>query len=157
MDKVVLRPIGRGDIEHVISLQNTSLPITYSRERVWDKLFDRYERHSFVAAGTDGTIAGFVLSWDNVVVALAVGAKYRRHSIGRNLLRLCVNSHFPECVRLHVGTSNVAAQKLYVDSGFVEKQHCANFYTNPAGDALLFERASDSASWFTVPYEIILT
>lgn len=157
MDKVVLRPIERADIEHVIAVQNTSLPITYDRARIWDGLFDRYVHHSFVAVSADGTVAGFVLSWDDLIVSLAVDAKYRRRSIGRNLLRLCANSHFPSSVCLHVSTSNVDAQKLYADSGFVEKKRLPRYYKNPVSDALLLERPADAAHWVDVPYEINLS
>lgn len=156
MQKVALRPIRRDDLDQVIALQAASLPIEYDRKRVWDGLFDHYVCHTFVAVAADGTIVGFVLSWDDLIVSLAVAAKYRRCAIGGSLLRLCMNSHFPERVRLHVSVDNVGAQKLYFATGFVEKRRLARFYKNPVSDALLLERPAEQAQWFNVPYEIDL-
>lgn len=156
MQKIALRPIQRDDLDQVIALQAAALPVSYDRKRVWDGLFDHYARHTFVAVGTDGIVVGFVLSWDNLIVSLAVDVKYRRCAIGGNLLRLCMNSHFPERVQLHVSVHNTGAQKLYFAAGFVEQERLANYYKNPVSDALLLERPADAAQWFKVPYEIDL-
>lgn len=156
MQKVALRPIRRDDLDQVIALQAASLPVEYDRQRVWDGLFDRYVQHTFVAVGADGTIAGFVLSWDDFIVSLAVAEKYRQRKIGTHLLRLCMNSHFPEHVQLHVSVANIAAQALYFATGFVEKERIPDYYEHPVSDALLLERPKEHAQWFDVPYEINL-
>jgi ribosomal protein S18 acetylase RimI-like enzyme len=155
MSTVVLRPIQRTDLDQVIALQNAAFGFDYDRERVWDGLFDVYTFNSFVAVHSDtGAVVGFVLSWGNAIVSLMVDEKHHRRTVGKHLLRLCLNSHFPELVTLHVSARNAGAQAMYFDAGFVETGRVADYYKRPVSDALVLERPADAAQWFNVPYEI---
>jgi ribosomal-protein-alanine N-acetyltransferase len=146
--KISFRPITRDDLAQVIAINEASLSENYTREQVWDSLFDAYAAHTFVAVASDGAVVGYILSSNNHIASFAIDAKYRGRGVGKNLLQRCLNSYFPNTVTLHVRVANVSALQLYVLTGFVERQHIANYYTNPAEDGLLMARDEHDAQWF---------
>jgi ribosomal-protein-alanine N-acetyltransferase len=109
-------------------------------------------RIGFVAEA-DGKALGFIIGheiageWELENLAVAPGSQ--RKGIGRALVQRLIavveGRHAARLV-LEVRESNVAAGALYQSEGFEQIGRRANYYSNPAEDALLFEKKFDDLS-----------
>ncbi|MBK5257836.1 MAG: ribosomal protein S18-alanine N-acetyltransferase [Vicinamibacteria bacterium] len=74
------------------------------------------------------------------IVNFAVAPVYRRHGLGRRLLRSFLDhaaASGVEAAFLEVREGNVEARALYGSAGFTETQRRRGFYEGPQEDALL--------------------
>jgi ribosomal-protein-alanine N-acetyltransferase len=97
-----------------------------------------------VAEGVRGGVAGYFVGHVAVgsaeVLNLAVAPEARRRGLGRELLEaglLELAARGADEVFLEVRESNLAAQALYRDYGFVEVGRRRDYYTRPRESALV--------------------
>ena len=84
------------------------------------------------AAGEERDGAGWITT-------IGVLSAYRRHGLGRALLAACEDRLKHQRIRLCVRTGNLAAQKLYLDTGYVQVDVWKRYYTG-GEDALVLEK-----------------
>ncbi|MGH7583296.1 MAG: ribosomal protein S18-alanine N-acetyltransferase [Gemmatimonadales bacterium] len=106
-----------------------------------------------LVAEQESTIVGYVLGRVVVdqaeVLSIATMPDRRRLGIGRRLLDAMLGElarHGAHSVWLEVRESNLAARKLYQDSGFVADGIRRDYYRQPVEDALVLRRPLGPAS-----------
>lgn len=94
----------------------------------------------------DGTLAGFVVASlvppESEIEFIAVAPELQRRGIGRALLGAAMGElkrRGVTQVLLEVRASNVSAQAMYRNAGFVETRRRSGYYSDPVEDALLFQ------------------
>jgi len=90
--------------------------------------------------GIAGYLIGREVAGTGEVLNLAVAPEYRRHGVGRALLRAGLSflrKRRVEEVYLEVRESNQSAQALYLSSGFRPVGQRTAYYRNPKEDALV--------------------
>lgn len=103
----------------------------------------------YVTAWLDGTIAGYAGIWriadEAELISIAVAPEAQRCGVGRallkNLLEACAADGIA-VIRLEVRRSNLAAQRLYTEFGFIPYGVREKYYGN-AEDAILMMRQEE--------------
>ena len=143
------------DIPEVVAIEQASNLEPWTRESFLEELL---RPHSFlqvarVRAGHGEIVAGFMCFWvvaDEIqILNVAVHEAYRRQGIGRALMLDCL--HFGVGSKAHkavleVRASNLAAQRLYANLGFVVVGQRPDYYGGLREPALLMEL--NVADWF---------
>ncbi len=144
MSKVLVRPIGKEDIEIIAECEEKVFSDASSIKAI-KTLFDMGAIG--VLAETDGEICGYAYCADAVgeaeLLRIAVLSGWRRQGIGTVLLgemhdMLKEKGAFR--VFLEVRESNISARALYTSFGYSEDGKRRNFYSNPREDAILMSK-----------------
>lgn len=103
-------------------------------------------RFAQAARTADGTLAGFVVASlvppESEIEFIAVAPEYQRRGIGRALLTAAMEElrrRGVTQVLLEVRESNVSAQAMYRNAGFVETRRRSGYYSDPVEDAILLQ------------------
>lgn len=142
-----LRPMVEADLGQVMDIEIRSFPdpwtpVAYAMELRYNS------RASYtVAVSAEGTIGGYVGSWEADGVAtianIATDPKLRRSGIGRKLIDFaCSQAYDHECnaMQLQVRAQNTSARSFYAAMGFNEMGYSQHYYTNPDDDAVILVR-----------------
>jgi ribosomal-protein-alanine N-acetyltransferase len=96
-----------------------------------------------------GSPSGLLLPIEVEILNIFVNTKYRRNSVGKNLLNQCIN-HFltgnETLVHLEVRESNTDAIRFYCSEGFEISGVRKNYYSNPRENAILMRSRRSSTN-----------
>ena len=98
----------------------------------------------------DDLMVGFIAGEHRVaektawIATLAVHPEYRRRGIATSLLLACEEQLILPKIRLTVRVENVAAQELYIKSGYQKVGIWPKYYSG-GGDALLLEKENQNS------------
>jgi len=144
MSNCLVRPFQRGDLEHVLRVEEECFN---PEERYSRRVFEWYLLLNpiFYIAECNGEVVGYIIAiiHENAchVNSLAVREKWRRRGVGTELmnmaLRDCRDRGAKRAV-LEVAVDNDSAIRLYSKLGFRVKELIPGYY--PSRDAYLMER-----------------
>jgi ribosomal-protein-alanine N-acetyltransferase len=142
-----LRPMTELDLPLIQRIELASYDHPWTLGNFADSLHAGY---SMWVRETEGEIIGYyilmVAAGEAHLLNLTVAPMWRRHGLGRDLLKHCLRracDHHAESVFLEVRTSNAAAIGLYRSSGFVDLAIRRGYYPARDGreDALIMKKA----------------
>lgn len=144
------------DLDRILRIEQESFSVPWTRKMFEVELtqnpFGRLDVARPAEASQD--LVGYVCFWvvfeELRLMTLAVEPSRRRQGIGRALLDHALASGRAQGATralLEVRASNVAAVRMYEESGFRQTAVRARYYANPVEDAVLMERelSSDAA------------
>ena len=101
----------------------------------------------FLVAECEGKVGGFlcarIVSGEWEIENVVVGEEFRRQGVGAALMQALIakwEESGGAAVHLEVRESNAAARALYAKYGLREVGRRRGYYTEPAGDAILYAR-----------------
>ena len=110
---------------------------------------------ALVAEDPEGGIAGYLIGWvaadESEVLNLGISPDWRRHGLGRTLVREAVRLFREQGARqvyLDVRESNEAALQLYQGEGFTRIGRRRRYYRRPVEDALVLRASLESDAAF---------
>lgn len=136
------------DLEGVLTIEEASFPVPWSREVFLGELYENQVARLFVARAGEGSIQGCVVgytcTWAIVdemhITNFAVHPDYRRQSVGQQLLHgVLARARELGCRQavLEVRASNRGAQRLYARFGFAPVAVRKRYYTDNHEDAIV--------------------
>ena len=142
IQKVVIELMNFDDIKNVIEVENKSFTIPWHEESFIQELSNNLAL--YLVAKIEGRAVGYVGVWkilnEGHITNVAVHPEYRNQGIGRalvsELLLLCMKDGI-DAFTLEVRKSNLTAQKLYKDLGFVETGIRKRYYSDNNEDAVI--------------------
>ena len=145
---VAVEPMQLRDIPDVLVIEKLSFPIPWSKQAFVSEL---YNRHAiYLVARDNDMICGYTGMWlifdEGHITNLAVHPAYRRRGIGRLLLNSRIQTVKKQGLRrftLEVRRSNLAAQKLYAEFGFIQVGVRPRYYQDDQEDALIMWKELD--------------
>lgn len=142
----ILEPATVNDIEGIMEVERTCFQAAWTYEQ-YAQGMTQTDRHCSVVARWEGRVVGYAAmdrgGLEAHIATLGVLPNFRRQGIGRALLRYLLQwarQHGVETVSLEVRQSNVAAQQLYRQHGFVPVGQRCRYYTDNGEDALIMVR-----------------
>ena len=142
-----LRPMAEADLGQVMDIEIRSFPDPWTPVAYAMELRYNTRAAYTVAVSPDGTIGGYVGSWEADGVAtianIATDPSLRRSGIGRKLIDFACNqarNHGCAAMQLQVRAQNSTARSFYAAMGFNEMGYSQNYYTNPDDDAVILVR-----------------
>ncbi|HEY8417705.1 MAG TPA: ribosomal protein S18-alanine N-acetyltransferase [Limnochordales bacterium] len=144
---IVIEPMRVADIDMVMEIERRSFPTPWSRAAFVSELLDNDRAHYFVARATTDNgplVVGYIGLWliagEGHITNVAVHPDYRQRGIGRRLLEaaaeLC-RARSARRMTLEVRVSNLVAQRLYRDMGFVSAGIRRGYYRDNNEDAII--------------------
>ena len=131
------------DLDRVIEIEEKSFPTPWSRKAFYCELTQNIYAH-YVVARCDGEVIGYGGMWvildEAHVTNIAVHRDFRRRGIGRRILQELMNrarSRGAVRMTLEVRKSNIGAQRLYEQMGFVAKGLRKGYYSDLKEDAII--------------------
>lgn len=129
-------------LDDVCALENACFVHPWSRQSLEDSLNDR--QSIFLVATENGSVIGYIgMSFvldEGYIYNVAVDEKNRGRGVGSALIQTlvthCKKENFA-FLTLEVRESNVAAQSLYSNFGFIKVGERKNYYTSPDENAVL--------------------
>lgn len=138
-----IKPMRLEDLEAVMEIEEKCFILPWSKLSFLHELLDN-ERAYYYVAVKDQQILGYIGMWivldEGHITNLAVHPSYRRQGVGRALLK---NLAFEgkkmglNYLTLEVRISNLPAQILYKEVGFVEAGVRPGYYQDNREDALI--------------------
>lgn len=145
MNEIKLVPMNEGHISELARLEKICFSQPWSEKSLSEELENRVAH--FLVAEVDGRAVGyigiFVVYESSDISNIAVFPEYRRHGVGKLLLRgACdvAKRNGAESISLEVRPSNEGAIALYNSLGFEEIGLRKNFYRNPTEDGLILSK-----------------
>ncbi len=145
--ELVLRPMTKSDISQVFALDVMSFSLPWPERSYHYEVEENLHSRPWVmedARQTPPRIVGMIVVWmildEAHVATLAVHPDYRRRGIGQHLLANALLEAQKEgavLAFLEVRRSNLAAQALYQQFGFVEDGTRPHYYADNGEDAIL--------------------
>lgn len=136
-----IRNAQEADTAHIAKISAASFSEPWKENDFLDTLY--HENVIFLVAEEDG-IAGYGMLYCNLdegeIPEIAVDAAHRGEGVGTFLLKEMLRQAHTRGVGdvyLEVRVSNVAAQRLYANVGFLEAGRRRDFYKNPTEDAFV--------------------
>ena len=149
---VTIRPMEISDLPSVLDIEQRSFENPWRKEHFLINLHVRADARSWIAS-LNQKIVGFIIAWyissyadeegEAHIHNIAVSPDFRRHGIGRLLLRRAIRKGLQlDCsvTVLEVRESNKEARSFYKDLGFYETGIRPNYYQNE--DAVVMEANS---------------
>lgn len=148
--RTFISPMTPADLKGVMGIEKLAFSSPWPRSSFVHELKLKGLSHSRVfrlpGCGLPGDITGYVCFWHVVdevhVTNLAVHPDFRRRGIATGLIRDVLRFASEKEVRriiLEVRRSNLEAQNLYRNFGFVRIGVRRNYYTDTSEDALVME------------------
>ncbi len=138
-----ITPMRLEDLEEVLAIEEESFPVPWSKASFLYELLEN-ERAFYYVARSDGKVVGYIGMWmildEGHITNIAVAAAYRRRGIGRALLQYLVGASKRLGIRyltLEVRRSNIPAQNLYEELGFVRTGIRPRYYQDNQEDAII--------------------
>lgn len=141
--KVLIRKMEEKDLDRIMEIEKDCFTTPWSREsfvmEITQNLLARY-----IVAEIDGVVVGYGGIWmivgEGHITNIAVESKYRKIGAGKRLVEELINvSKEMEVMSmtLEVRKSNIPAQNLYKQYGFIEKGIRPNYYADDNEDAII--------------------
>ncbi|WP_214748854.1 ribosomal protein S18-alanine N-acetyltransferase [Exiguobacterium sp. s189] len=144
MADVKIRRMTWLDVEEVTKVEEASFSIPWTKEAFMNEML-RNEQAIYFVAVHDKRVVGFVGVWTIVdeghITNIAVLPEFRGQGIGNQLLtELVAFAKSKELVglTLEVRVSNVGAQKLYEQFGFMQAGRRRRYYQDNNEDAYIY-------------------
>ena len=142
-EDVVIRRMGREDLDAVTSIEEATFAIPWSRESFRQEL-ERNVAARYLVAEFRGQVVGYAGAWiildESHITNIAVAEPYRGRGIGRRLTLALLQylSNLGACyATLEVRVSNERAQNMYKSLGFVSVGKRKRYYEDNQEDAFL--------------------
>ena len=131
-------------LDEVAAMEKENFSEPWSREAFSDTL--KKEEYVYLVALYEGSVAGYagaVISFDEgSITNIAVGDKYRRMGIGKELMlqmaKILKEKNVTQ-IFLEVRESNEAARELYRICGYEDVGMRKNFYAKPTENAVVMK------------------
>jgi len=146
----VIRPMQVADIDAVMEIERRSFPTPWSRAAFVSELLDNDRAHYLVAcveteeaARVVGYIGMWLIAGEGHITNVAVHPDFRQRGIGRRLLEAAADicrACSARRMTLEVRVSNITAQRLYEDLGFVSAGIRRGYYRDNNEDAIIMWR-----------------
>jgi tRNA threonylcarbamoyl adenosine modification protein TsaD/ribosomal-protein-alanine acetyltransferase len=156
-----IRPMGDGDLEHVVAIERSTFPSPWTRGMFVDELLQGRSRAWYVVDSPWGIVgyAGLMeVDGEGHVMDLAVRGDARGRGLGSALL----SALFDEARRrrlgrltLEVRPSNASALALYKQAGFGEAGRRPGYYSDTGEDAIVMWTGPLDSGAATASAEII--
>ncbi|MGI1822725.1 ribosomal protein S18-alanine N-acetyltransferase [Exiguobacterium sp. TRN 1102] len=144
MADVKIRRMTWLDVEEVTQVEEASFAIPWTKEAFMNEML-RNEQAIYFVAVHDKRVVGFVGVWQIVdeghITNIAVLPEFRGQGIGNQLLAELVafaKSKGLVGLTLEVRVSNVGAQKLYEQFGFMQAGRRRRYYQDNNEDAYIY-------------------
>lgn len=144
MADVKIRRMTWLDVEEVTQVEEASFSIPWTKEAFMNEML-RNEQAIYFVAVHDKRVVGFVGVWQIVdeghITNIAVLPEFRGQGIGNQLLAELVafaKSKGLVGLTLEVRVSNVGAQKLYEQFGFMQAGRRRRYYQDNNEDAYIY-------------------
>ncbi|WP_214697075.1 ribosomal protein S18-alanine N-acetyltransferase [Exiguobacterium sp. s160] len=144
MADVKIRRMTWLDVEEVTKVEEASFSIPWTKEAFMNEML-RNEQAIYFVAVHDKQVVGFVGVWQIVdeghITNIAVLPEFRGQGIGNQLLAELVafaKSKGLVGLTLEVRVSNVGAQKLYEQFGFMQAGRRRRYYQDNNEDAYIY-------------------
>ncbi|MGA9466062.1 MAG: ribosomal protein S18-alanine N-acetyltransferase [Exiguobacterium marinum] len=144
MADVKIRRMTWLDVEEVTKVEEASFSIPWTKEAFMNEML-RNEQAIYFVAVHDKRVVGFVGVWQIVdeghITNIAVLPEFRGQGIGNQLLAELVTfakSKGLVGLTLEVRVSNVGAQKLYEQFGFMQAGRRRRYYQDNNEDAYIY-------------------
>jgi ribosomal-protein-alanine N-acetyltransferase len=122
---LLILPMELSDIDEVLQIERASCPSPWSRNSFISEIRDNEDAHYFVAK-SQGRIAGYLGSWfildEAHITTVAVSPDFRRRGVATSLFNFIFavgEANGITAFTLEVRKSNIGAQRLYSQLGFV--------------------------------------
>lgn len=142
MNNIVILPFSFEHVNGVFSISNMSFKTPWSKESIEKELENKFAR--YVVAIKDDLIIGYAGVWlildEGQITNIAVHPEYRGIGAGNMLLDALIEVCAIEGITsmtLEVRKSNIAAQNLYKNHGFVEEGIRKNYYLDTGEDGII--------------------
>ena len=141
-------PMDKSHLEAVHRLETENFATPWSLSMLEAELYNDLASY-LVAEGEDGTVLGYagvhIVCDEGHITNVCVDANYRRHGIGRELLKVYLRyGEVHLCLLdLEVRQSNEAAVKLYESLGFTIAGRRPNYYDSPKEDGYIMTKLWD--------------
>lgn len=144
MADVTIRRMNWLDVEDVTRVEEASFAIPWTKEAFMNEML-RNEQAVYFVAVSERRVIGFIGVWQIVdeghITNIAVLPEYRGQGIGHTLLAQLVafaREKDLAGLTLEVRVSNVGAQKLYEQFGFVQAGRRRRYYQDNNEDAFIY-------------------
>lgn len=144
---IVIQPMRVADIDAVMEIERRSFPTPWSRAAFVSELLDNDRAYYMVARADTETgprVVGYIGLWliagEGHITNVAVHPDCRGKGIGRRLLTAAADLCRARSARrmtLEVRVSNLVAQQLYRDMGFVSAGIRRGYYRDNNEDAII--------------------
>ena len=142
IQKIVIELMKSDDIKNVVEVETKCFTVPWHEESFIQELNNNVAL--YLVAKVEEKAVGYVGVWkilnEGHITNIAVHPNYRNKGIGRalvsELLLLCTKDGI-ETFTLEVRKSNLIAQKLYKDFGFVEAGIRKKYYSDNNEDAII--------------------
>jgi len=142
--KFRIRRMTPDDLEQVIAIDHASFSLPWPERSFRFELTDNPAARCWVAEGEDGSVIGMLVLWLIVdeahIATIATKPEYRRQGAAKQLMDYALVSAVDEGAKsafLEVRESNLAAQAMYRQYGFVATGRRPHYYKDNDEDALL--------------------
>ncbi|NLY89855.1 MAG: ribosomal protein S18-alanine N-acetyltransferase [Firmicutes bacterium] len=140
---VAVEPMQLEDLPEILVIEKLSFPVPWSKQAFLYELLNN-EYALYLVARENHEVCGYIGMWriidEGHITNLAVHPAYRRRGIGRLLLKALIQKgkkHGLRRLTLEVRRSNLAAQRLYMEFGFVQVGVRPRYYQDNQEDALI--------------------
>ena len=147
--KLIIRRMEENDLDRIMEIERDCFTTPWTREsfliEITENLLARY-----LVAEIDGIVAGYGGIWmivgEGHITNIAVETKYRKMGLGKKLLEGLIKLSMAmgiSSMTLEVRASNIAAQNLYRQYGFVSHGIRPNYYQDDNEDAIIMWKKFD--------------
>lgn len=165
-----VRLLNPSDLKNLKELFNQLFPVKYSMQYIQNLLSPNYLSLVIIDHSSDNKIVGVSISrrsWVNFfsterscyLSSFGIDRKYRRTSLGSDLLKITLNITFQcfgiKCVKLHTQKTNSAAIMFYQSIGFHPITVHPHYYNLPNTDPESDENVAIEYIIDTLPFETI--
>lgn len=146
---ILIRKMEEHDLDRIMEIEKDCFTTPWSREsfliEITQNLLARY-----LVAEIDGVVAGYGGIWmivgEGHITNIAVETKYRKMGLGKKLVEGLINLSMAmgiQSMTLEVRESNISAQNLYKQYGFISQGIRPNYYADDNENAIIMWKKFD--------------
>lgn len=146
---ILIRKMEEYDLDRIMEIEKDCFTTPWSREsfliEITTNLLARY-----IVAEVEGVVAGYGGIWmiagEGHITNIAVETNYRKLGIGKKIVEGLINLSIAmgiESMTLEVRKSNISAQNLYKQYGFLSQGIRPNYYQDDNEDAIIMWKKFD--------------
>ena len=147
MAEAFIRPIREEDVSQIHEIETLCFPMPWSEESILHDVKENVVARWLVMDDGEGRVLAYAGMWfvldEAHVCNVAVHPDFRRMGYGRRILEALVDmakANSMTLMTLEVRRSNLAAQALYHQCGFLDVGYRKRYYEDNKEDALIMYR-----------------